>query len=137
MDLSIEEISGTEPDAVARWDAMDLYGQIRAARKGATLYEEYAAAVASSPDVLGLISWNEFSENTHVEPSERYGDRYVQLTPAYSGSGKVLTDGAELSVDQTSEPLEQTQPVRVEKTPGRNEPCWCGSGKKFKLCHGR
>jgi isoleucyl-tRNA synthetase len=28
----------TEPDAVARWDAMDLYGRIRAARKGATLY---------------------------------------------------------------------------------------------------
>jgi hypothetical protein len=20
---------------------------------------------------------------------------------------------------------------------GRNDPCWCGSGKKFKLCHGR
>jgi preprotein translocase subunit SecA len=20
---------------------------------------------------------------------------------------------------------------------GRNEPCWCGSGKKFKFCHGR
>jgi preprotein translocase subunit SecA len=19
---------------------------------------------------------------------------------------------------------------------GRNDPCWCGSGKKFKLCHG-
>jgi preprotein translocase subunit SecA len=19
---------------------------------------------------------------------------------------------------------------------GRNQPCWCGSGKKFKLCHG-
>ena len=29
------------------------------------------------------------------------------------------------------------QPVRVEKTPGRNEPCFCGSGKKYKLCHGR
>jgi preprotein translocase subunit SecA len=27
--------------------------------------------------------------------------------------------------------------VRVEKTPGRNDPCFCGSGKKFKLCHGR
>ena len=37
------------------------------------------------------------------------GDRYVQLTPAYSGSGQVLTDGAELSVDQTSEPLELDQ----------------------------
>ncbi|MBT6703612.1 MAG: hypothetical protein HOB14_18305 [Gammaproteobacteria bacterium] len=20
---------------------------------------------------------------------------------------------------------------------GRNEPCWCGSGKKFKQCHGK
>ena len=29
------------------------------------------------------------------------------------------------------------QPVRVEKLPGRNDPCPCGSGKKFKNCHGR
>jgi len=29
------------------------------------------------------------------------------------------------------------QPVRVEKKVGRNEPCPCGSGKKYKTCHGR
>jgi len=29
------------------------------------------------------------------------------------------------------------QPVRVEKKVGRNEPCPCGSGKKYKNCHGR
>jgi preprotein translocase subunit SecA len=29
------------------------------------------------------------------------------------------------------------QPIRVEKTPGRNEPCPCGSGKKYKHCHGQ
>ena len=29
------------------------------------------------------------------------------------------------------------QPVRVDKAPGRNEPCPCGSGKKYKLCHGK
>lgn len=28
------------------------------------------------------------------------------------------------------------QPVRVEKKVGRNEPCPCGSGKKYKKCHG-
>ncbi|MFW5793643.1 MAG: preprotein translocase subunit SecA [Bacteroidota bacterium] len=28
-------------------------------------------------------------------------------------------------------------PVRVEKKTGRNEPCPCGSGKKFKHCHGQ
>jgi preprotein translocase subunit SecA len=29
------------------------------------------------------------------------------------------------------------QPVRVEKKVGRNDPCPCGSGKKYKNCHGR
>ena len=29
------------------------------------------------------------------------------------------------------------EPVRVEKTVGRNDPCPCGSGKKYKNCHGR
>jgi len=29
------------------------------------------------------------------------------------------------------------QPIRVEKTVGRNDPCPCGSGKKYKHCHGQ
>jgi preprotein translocase subunit SecA len=31
----------------------------------------------------------------------------------------------------------KTEPVRVEKKVGRNDPCPCGSGKKFKNCHGQ
>lgn len=27
-------------------------------------------------------------------------------------------------------------PIRVDKTPGANDPCFCGSGKKYKKCHG-
>ena len=30
----------------------------------------------------------------------------------------------------------KVQPVRVDKKVGRNDPCPCGSGKKFKNCHG-
>ena len=30
-----------------------------------------------------------------------------------------------------------TGPVRVEKKVGRNDPCPCGSGKKYKACHGK
>jgi uncharacterized protein len=30
----------------------------------------------------------------------------------------------------------RTAPRRVDKTPGRNDPCPCGSGKKYKKCHG-
>ena len=33
---------------------------------------------------------------------------------------------------------EEQQPyIRKEKKMGRNEPCWCDSGKKFKQCHGK
>jgi preprotein translocase subunit SecA len=29
------------------------------------------------------------------------------------------------------------EPIRSEKVAGRNDPCPCGSGKKYKNCHGR
>ena len=35
-----------------------------------------------------------------------------------------------------STPIKQ-EPIRVEKAPGRNDPCPCGSGKKYKQCHGK
>ncbi|MBP6432595.1 MAG: preprotein translocase subunit SecA [Ferruginibacter sp.] len=35
-----------------------------------------------------------------------------------------------------SEAIKQ-MPVTAEKLPGRNEPCPCGSGKKYKQCHGK
>jgi hypothetical protein len=46
---------------------------------GRTLRTEYAAALHSSPDVLGLISWNEFSENSYIEPSQQFGTRYLDI----------------------------------------------------------
>ena len=57
-------------------------------RDGATLRKEYAAAVSSSPDALGLISWNEFSENTHVEPSRKNGDQYLSVLSASPGAAR-------------------------------------------------
>ena len=46
-------------------------------------------------------------------------------------SGRNRTEGAE-----NREP-QKVQPVRVEKKVGRNDPCPCGSGKKYKSCHGK
>jgi preprotein translocase subunit SecA len=39
--------------------------------------------------------------------------------------------------DENQERQERVQPVRVEKKVGRNDPCPCGSGRKFKNCHGK
>jgi len=38
--------------------------------------------------------------------------------------------------DQTNREPQKIQPVRIERKIGRNEPCPCGSGKKYKNCHG-
>jgi len=43
--------------------------------------------------------------------------------------------GGEQASQQRQKP--KVEPVRVEKKVGRNEPCPCGSGKKFKHCHGK
>jgi hypothetical protein len=48
-------------------------------RDGATLRRQLDAALRSSPDAIGLISWNEFSENSHVEPSRSYGTRSLEI----------------------------------------------------------
>lgn len=44
-------------------------------------------------------------------------------------SEQLSEEGAEVAV--------ASAPVRNEQKLGRNEPCWCGSGKKFKHCHGQ
>lgn len=44
-------------------------------------------------------------------------------------SEQLAEEGAEVAV--------AAAPVRNDLKLGRNEPCWCGSGKKFKHCHGQ
>jgi hypothetical protein len=46
---------------------------------GATLRSECTAAAGSAPDILGLISWNEWTENTYVELSVRYRYTYLRM----------------------------------------------------------
>jgi preprotein translocase subunit SecA len=42
---------------------------------------------------------------------------------------------ADVAMEDTRE-VQKTQPVRVDQRIGRNDPCPCGSGKKYKNCHG-
>jgi len=63
--------------------------------------------------------------------------------PAKAVPANVKTSKAEFQsatsdaivMDDTREAVPQ-QPIRKEVVTGRNEPCPCGSGKKFKNCHG-
>lgn len=41
----------------------------------------------------------------------------------------------DLDPDEDDNVLEAPAPVVCKSRPGRNEPCWCGSGLKYKKCH--
>ena len=45
-------------------------------------------------------------------------------------------DGAVESIGELTVQLNKQAAVKVDKVPARNEPCSCGSGKKFKKCCG-
>jgi len=40
-------------------------------------------AVQSGADWIVITSWNEYQENTHIEPSENFGDLYLTITAEY------------------------------------------------------
>ncbi len=48
-----------------------------------------------------------------------------------------LKAGRDDILSQKTSPVQKTAPIHVEKKVGRNDPCPCGSGKKFKNCHGK
>jgi SEC-C motif len=49
------------------------------------------------------------------------------------GNGFQATGTPNLGEDgETQLPIVKSEREKI----GRNEPCWCGSGKKYKFCHG-
>jgi preprotein translocase subunit SecA len=63
----------------------------------------------------------------------------VGVAAAARASGAADPAGADPSQLQTNRPQDRgpQQPITVEDEPGRNDPCPCGSGKKYKKCCGR
>jgi preprotein translocase subunit SecA len=45
--------------------------------------------------------------------------------------------GGEAAQQQRAAPAAKPQPIHVGEKVGRNDPCPCGSGKKYKQCHGK
>jgi glycosyltransferase involved in cell wall biosynthesis len=56
-------------------------------RRGLKTYEEmqdFASRLQPVPDLVVITSFNEFHENTHIEPSKRLGSLYLRSTKAFS-----------------------------------------------------
>ncbi|MFI3288176.1 MAG: preprotein translocase subunit SecA [Rikenellaceae bacterium] len=59
----------------------------------------------------------------------------VQM-PKSDDMSKLQTSRTEAAMNAGRGERQRPAPVHVEKQVGRNEPCPCGSGKKYKNCHG-
>ena len=86
------------------------------------------------------IQQSEVREAAPEQRSQRYNEHKADMNnsgqpspdlvdPAQQAAAHTDTRGGAGRVPQT--------PIIKDKMPGRNDPCPCGSGKKFKACHGR
>ena len=76
------------------------------------------------------------STNKEITSQSNYGNSATSNNQEEASSGREGYDEAIRSSGGNRPPVKQT-PVSVEKKIGRNDTCPCGSGKKFKQCHGK
>lgn len=55
----------------------------------------------------------------------------------YQESKADLSDPSQRAAAGRDTRQQVREPIKVDKVPGRNDPCPCGSGKKYKNCHGK
>ncbi len=87
-------------------------------------------------EVVGMI----YKMKPASEPTRMPRGQMVAAKQSAVGMGisAGLPEGRVSPMEEAAERGEEKiKPIRVEKTPGRNDPCPCGSGKKYKHCHGK
>jgi preprotein translocase subunit SecA len=70
-------------------------------------------------------------QNTTRQYSYEHDEAATLEALAAAGAG----DG-EMPAEADGFPVVEQRHVDPDRDIGRNDPCWCGSGKKFKKCHG-
>ena len=68
------------------------------------------------------------NDNPDINLREQQARRRTDMSKMQTSRSDLSTNGGE---------PKSNAPVRVEKKVGRNDPCPCGSGKKYKNCHGK
>ena len=74
-------------------------------------------------------------EVQEAEPERPQQQQYVESKQDLDESAEAQRQAA--ATDTRGEAAQHTQPIVKDKMPRPNDPCPCGSGKKFKNCHGR
>jgi preprotein translocase subunit SecA len=82
--------------------------------------------------IQGSQMFNELQEQIAEQATNQIFRVQPQLvTPVRRATQATLRTTAGAAVEQQSKP----QPVKKQQNIGPNDPCYCGSGKKYKKCH--
>jgi preprotein translocase subunit SecA len=100
-------------------------------REAFALFEELLGNMKF--EVIRILSRVQFRPSEEAEELERR--RREQEARNNISFQKASSDALQASPQQAPEAAEPF--VRRERKVGRNEPCPCGSGKKYKACHGK
>ena len=83
----------------------------------------------------GQIPEIQQQEVQEAEPERPQQQQYVESKQDLDESAEAQRQAA--ATDTRGEAAHHNQPIVKDKMPRPNDPCPCGSGKKFKNCHGR
>ena len=83
----------------------------------------------ANKDIIGFLSRANL-------PTQQADQVKEARQPQRTDNSRLREDRSDILSQRTSENT-VTGPVKVEKKVGRNDPCPCGSGKKYKACHGK
>ncbi|EOW9209821.1 TPA: preprotein translocase subunit SecA [Vibrio cholerae] len=97
-------------------------------RESFELFEDLLESLKS--DVITVLSKVRVQQQEEVERMEAQRLAQAEEAARHAQAQHASADDAEQ--DESNQPM-----VRDERKVGRNEPCPCGSGKKYKQCHGQ
>jgi preprotein translocase subunit SecA len=81
----------------------------------------------------GQVPMREPEEVREARPTQRMDlSKYKTQKDEVGGGSARQQDPSKMDTREQ----QKLQPIHVDKVPGRNDPCPCGSGKKYKNCHG-
>ena len=86
-------------------------------------------------DIISFLQKGYLSNENQQAVREVQAAPKADLKNLQATKTEVTSGGREELPNEPEKP--KAQPIRVEKQVGRNDPCPCGSGKKFKHCHGK
>ena len=80
----------------------------------------------------------EMQQQVQEAAPEQHTERQQYVETKQNVSEEQLVDRNQQAAAQHDTRAQQShEPIVKDKLPGRNDPCPCGSGKKFKNCHGK